>query len=70
MAERDWDWHSKDQGDSIVVPQTNAIAVYTNPDGDVVVRQQGYPEDDSIIIIPKKQAKAVADAIKLHARDR
>ena len=62
---KDWNWHSSDAEDSMVIPSVQAVAVYTNGNGDVVIRQEGWAgEDDSVIVIPVSLAQQVADAIK------
>ena len=49
----------------MVIPSVQAVAVYTNGNGDVVIRQEGWAgEDDSVIVIPVSLAQQVADAIK------
>ena len=40
----DFDWNS---GDSIVIERVSALAVYLNPEGDVVIRQQIGAEMDA-----------------------
>jgi hypothetical protein len=50
-----------------VVEHTPGIAVYTNPDGNIVVRQHDYP-DDSVVIICPKDVRRVAKAITEAAR--
>lgn len=64
----DFDWD--DVADDVVVPEQAAIAVYTNPKGEVVVRQAGHhgPDEDSWIIVAPDRASAVADAILRAAR--
>lgn len=38
----------------VVIERAGAIAVYPNPKGDVVVRQEGrMGEEDSVVIIPR-----------------
>lgn len=59
-AGEDFDWGTK----SVVVREVMAIAVYENTDGDIVVRQHDWPDEDSVVIIPKRDAKAVIDAIQ------
>jgi hypothetical protein len=50
---------------SIVVHSVSAIAVYMNPDGDVVIRQQAtqYGEDDPFIVIPRDRVPQILEAI-------
>ena len=40
------------------------IAVYRNPKGDIVIRQEGWPDEDSVIVIPIAQANSVLAAIR------
>lgn len=40
--------------DSVVIERTEAIAVYPNPKGDVVIRQEKQMGDeDSVVIVPR-----------------
>lgn len=60
----DWDWNSTSARESLVLPRVDALAIYANANGEIVLRQQGMDgNDDSIIIIPKTQAQQVIDAI-------
>lgn len=60
-----WKWNDEDNKALTVFPTVSAVAVYTNPDGDIVVRQEGYMGgDDSIIVIPRIHAGAVISAIQ------
>ena len=64
---RDWDWNT--DTDSTVVPAVQAVAVYTNPKGDIVVRQQDmYGEDDSVIVVPRQHASRLAKALRDEAK--
>lgn len=61
----DWDWSSASARESLVLPRVDALAIYANNSGEIVLRQQGMDgAEDSIIIIPKSQAQQVIDAIK------
>lgn len=61
----DWDWTSASARESLVLPRVDALAIYGNSSGEIVLRQQGMDgAEDSIIIIPKTQAQQVIDAIK------
>jgi hypothetical protein len=61
---KEFDWLSNDDKESVVVPSVQAVAVYNNGQGDVVIRQQdGMGNEDQVIIIPRSTAKAVAKAI-------
>lgn len=56
----DFDWTV----DCVVVRSVEAIALYLNEQGDIVLRQQHrLGDDDSFIFFPKSQAKAIAKAI-------
>ena len=49
----EFNWSDKDR---VVVEKVDAIAVYQNPDGDVVIRQQApMGDDDSVIVVPKSR---------------
>jgi hypothetical protein len=50
--------------EAVIIKRTDAIAVYTNHDGDIVViRQEGMGlgdnPDDQIVIIPRERAQDV-----------
>lgn len=61
----DWNWHGEDGKESTVFPTVSAVAVYTNPAGDIVIRQEGHMgEDDSVIVIPRIHAGAVINAMQ------
>lgn len=64
MSEK-WKWYDEDGKALTVFPTVSAIAVYTNPDGDIVIRQEGQSgEDDSVIVIPRIHAGAVTSALQ------
>jgi hypothetical protein len=51
--------------EDVVVPQVDAVAVYLNDNGDIVIRQRdSMGGDDSVIIFPVSAHKAVIGAIK------
>ncbi len=53
-------------GEDTVFRTRQGVAVYTNTQLDIVVRQQQdhlVDETDKVIVIPKEHAKAVAEAI-------
>jgi hypothetical protein len=52
-----------DDDDSIVVRPADAIAVYTNPHGDLVIRQQNLTDEDSVVIVPKDYVNAIVEAL-------
>lgn len=60
MSEFDW------EGDeSVVFPTSYAVAVYINDSGDVVIRQADpIGNDDSFVVIPPRQLKALIGALR------
>lgn len=61
----DWDWNGPDEKKSTVVRQVDAVAVYTNLSGDLVIRQQSpMGEDDSVIVVPMEQGRSIMEALK------
>jgi hypothetical protein len=51
--------------ESVVIEKVDAIAVYTNPKGDLVIRQEDpRGDDDAIIIVPKSRARDLIMAIQ------
>lgn len=51
--------------DSTVIPSVLAVAVYTNPNGGIVIRQEGYQgEDDQVVIIPPSSVSVLIEALK------
>lgn len=58
-----WSW-SNDKED-IVIPRVDAIAIYLNGDGDIVIRQENpMGEDDAVIVMPMQHAEAFIAAIR------
>lgn len=66
LVSDEFDWKS----DRVVIPTVPGIAVYTNPDGDVVIRQfDAYANDgDSFVYFPKWAAKAIVAAIRRESK--
>lgn len=62
-GEDDFDWN--EIADDIVVAHQAPIAVYTNPDEDIVIRQDGdwYRRDDAWIVVRRENARRLAEAI-------
>ena len=56
----DFDWSIKE---IVVVPQVDAIAVYENPDGDIVIRQRDDYNDDPFVCIPRSSLESVITAL-------
>jgi hypothetical protein len=62
MANRDdFDWNDPELR---VVRNYGDIAVYTNKHGDIAIRQSAYPDDDSVVIVPRQQATWLVAAIE------
>jgi hypothetical protein len=60
----DFDWHAATADGDVVVPDQAAIACYTNPFGNVVLRQEGrYPEEDIWIVCQPIYVEALAIAL-------
>lgn len=57
-----FNWNAGADGGVCVKPQSG-IAVYSNKDGDTVIRVQGWLNDDEFIVIPFSLTKAVASAM-------
>jgi hypothetical protein len=68
VSSEKFDWYATGDNQEIVFPSVQAVAVYRNPAGDVVIRQQGeLHEEDSFIIIPAGQVDKVISAMKTAA---
>lgn len=54
---------------AVVFKTVQAVAVYSNPDGDIVIRQQASPldDEDQIVIVPSDRVEALIFAIKSEA---
>jgi hypothetical protein len=49
----------------IVVKRVDAIAVYKNPQGDIVIRQESRSDgDDNIVLVPAQYAYTVVESIQ------
>lgn len=63
-----WSWESEVAKQSTVVKSVRAVAVYTNGDRDIVIRQEGYGAGDhpgdEFVVIPRAMANAVIKAIR------
>jgi hypothetical protein len=71
MSEENCIFSWRGDQDAIVLPSQQAVAVYLNDAGAVVIRQEGMPYDDEdeIIVIQAANAEAVAKAIMACARE-
>lgn len=56
----DFDWNDSP---SVVLKEQPATAIYWNARGDLVIRQQGWPDDDSVILISENNAQAFLDKL-------
>jgi len=60
----DFKWYGEDADPNIVIPSTQAIAVYRNPANDLVLRQEDpNGGDDSVIVIPRFAVRAITKAM-------
>lgn len=60
----DWKWWNENK-DGIAVPQVDAIAVYLNAEGDVVIRQRGsMGNEDSMVVFPRRNLEDVILALQ------
>ena len=55
--------------DNVVFETVQGVAVYTNPDGDLVIRQQASPldDEDQIVIVPRDRVETLIFAIESEA---
>lgn len=66
----DWNWHGVDEKESQVIPRVDAMAIYTNANGGIVIRQQDVSGgEDNVIIFPSSYASVVIAAIQKAASD-
>ena len=62
---QDWNWNGEEEKASVIVKPVQAIAVYTNPAGEIVIRQQDYMGDeDDYIVVPKMHIPTLIEALK------
>ena len=54
MTTKDFDWYG--DSESVVVRHQPAIAVYLNPHGEVVIRQEGQYDEDHWIYVTRDNA--------------
>ncbi len=59
-----FDWNSED----VIVKPVDAIAVYTNTNGDIVIRQQSpHNGEDQIVVVPVSHVQSVVNALMAEA---
>jgi hypothetical protein len=56
----EFDWRD---ADALILEHQAATAVYWNPKGDLVIRQQHWPDDDSLIFISKTSVQEFVDKL-------
>jgi hypothetical protein len=53
---------------NIIIEHVDAVAVYSNPKGDIVIRQgNSMGEDDAVIIVPRSRAQDLIQALQNEA---
>jgi hypothetical protein len=69
IQDHEFDW--LDDRDDVVITEQAAVAVYFNPNGDIVLRQKARNEDenDSLIVVQPGFVGALARAIANTAKD-
>lgn len=62
-AGSDFDWG--EIAEAVVIPEQAATAVYPNPQGQIVIRQEGRlgPDEDVWIVVAPEHAQVLAEAI-------
>jgi hypothetical protein len=65
----EFNWNEAE--DDVILAGQQAVAIYENPKGDTVIRQEGtYSHDeDSIIIINRNNLAAFVDALQQHLKN-
>jgi hypothetical protein len=60
----DFDWEEARQDPATFIPEQPATAIFTNPNGDLVIRQQGdYREEDQFVVIARTNVERLLVAI-------
>src|SRR6266480_3800710 len=61
----EFDWHNAGDAEDIAIPQQQAVAIYNNVAGDVVIRQAGLydPSEDAFVHVSPRNALALVKAI-------
>jgi hypothetical protein len=64
MAEK-FQWYGEDAAESVIIQSVQAVAVYTNPNGEIVIRQESSTQDDDhFVVIPRSQVKVLLKALR------
>jgi len=58
----DWQFDWKDK-EAVVFQQQSATAIYFNLDGDLVIRQRNWPDDDSYVVITPQCQREFLDRL-------
>lgn len=64
---KDWDWNSDEAKDSMAVESVRGVAVYTNAQDQVVIRQEafGLGDEDQVIVLPRAAIEALILALQV-----
>jgi hypothetical protein len=62
----DFDWATDE---SIVLHEQRATAVYRNTEGEVVIRQRRWPDDDAFLFVAPEQAVAFLEGMAEKLRE-
>jgi len=54
---------------SVVVKRVYAMAVYRSPEGDIIIRQERPESDDTVVVVPARDAYSVLEAIQRQLRN-
>jgi hypothetical protein len=68
VGDDDFNWNNPDE-ESIVLREQRATAVYRNRMGELIIRQQGWPDDDSFIYVTPENVTAFLEATAKRARE-
>lgn len=61
----EFSWAEAQKEGAVVVRSVDAIAVYRNPHGDVVIRQESsMGDEDDLVIIPQSYIEALITALR------
>lgn len=68
MSRSPFDW--AENRECVVIKRQDAVAVYANNDGDIVIIQERLEDNEDVtIIIDRKNARKVAAAIRAALKD-
>jgi hypothetical protein len=63
----DFDWNDPNE-EAIVLREQRATAVYRNRAGEVVIRQRGWPDDDTVLFISRENEVAFMEGMAAQLR--